>query len=146
MEKRYQVPPEMINAFQTAMQNRFGQVYGGMAVGLEAAIRWLAERELKPSDVQKILQKTEWSGYSTAARSAVRAYLDHMFVAPEPAVPEAIKDLLWANKGDQIVGADGIDQRILEAYRRGARDATNEQMADDVMNFVDNKYGSPESK
>ncbi len=103
MEKRYVVPPEMINAFQTAMQNRFGQVYGGMAVGLEAAIRWL-DGELEKMDKEEPFDRD----------LQIRRVRD-FFLAPEPEVPEAIKDLLTMS--------DSLhNEHVLEAYRRGMAD------------------------
>ena len=40
-----------------------------------------------------------------------------MFLAPEPEVPEAIKDLLWSISGDKEDHEH--NSAILEAYRRG---------------------------
>jgi hypothetical protein len=89
-------------------------------VSLEAALRWLSENPIVPTDAQLELFLTAQGLPNTGTfRSALSLFAGYfqrrMFLAPEPEVPEEIEDLLWPK------GHVGInhDQLIVEAYRRG---------------------------
>ncbi len=135
-EKRYVVPDGMLKSAwhevavkmseRIAVGDNSGVAELHVArIAIEAAIRWLDERDLTDDEVSLIVGGTEWSGYFTTIRTAIRAYFKHMFLAPEPEVPEAVKDLLC----DRVRGGRGVythedacnyvDGRIIEAYRRG---------------------------
>jgi hypothetical protein len=127
MEKKIVVPKEMQVAFVKAMQDRFGSVPGGTAVGLEAALRWLSEHPIVPT----MEQATEMSdsGHPCVLDGVWYAieWQLRMFLAPEPKAPEEIKDLLFSEerKGlpDPYVNeyTARVDARIIEAYRRGQK-------------------------
>ena len=88
---------------------------------LEAALEWLAEHPIVPTDeqFQKMCGFYDWimrRDYEKM-RDLIRKWTGMMFVAPEPEVMEAVKDLLVKNPDHP--DREEIDKRILEAYRRG---------------------------
>lgn len=119
-EKKYVIPEGMLKAAS-------GQGFQTSKI-LEAALRWLAENPIAPTPEQHM----DISGM-------VRSQVEHddltmwhfwaewqrrMFLAPEPEIPEAVKDLLCdpvnAGRGFRFGDmADKVNDSILEAYRRG---------------------------
>lgn len=96
----------------------------------------LSENPIVPNeiDVMEILQERVRSHHISGeeycaippatVRFVIREWQRRMFLAPEPEVPEAIKDLLL-DGADFIHGqrhADEANKQILEAYRRGQMD------------------------
>jgi hypothetical protein len=83
---------------------------------LEAALRWLAENPIVPSDEDIESMREE----AALARHFAVEWQRRMFLAPEPEVLEEIKDLLW----DEALADDAgprwkINEGVIEAYRRG---------------------------
>ena len=91
---------------------------------LEAALRWLSENPIVPTDEQaKLLGKVYASNnfgsdYHDSLKRTVVEWQRRMFLAPEPEVPEEVKDLLW----DGQTGEDEEHNRkIIEAFNRGQK-------------------------
>lgn len=86
-------------------------------VSLQSALRWLSENPIVPSDdqVEEMCRFSDHlDGEFSAVRATMMAWPMRMFLAPEPAVPEEIKDLLV------VFTAGGVSHKaIVEAYRRG---------------------------
>jgi hypothetical protein len=99
---------------------------------LEAFIRWQSEEAPVPTPEQcaEMLQSFALDGEARTggpvnraqARCIAKTWIRRMYLAPEPEVPEAIKDLKyeWLN-GVQQACLDAINRRIGEAYRRGLK-------------------------
>ncbi len=132
-DNKYAVPDGMLKAVENAEP-----VDRGKAIAiLEAAIRWLAENGPVPTDEQNLQLFKSWvdNRHKNATddggvrmdypRTIAIEWMRIAFLAPEPEVPEAIKDLLC----DRVRGGRGVythedacnyvDGRIIEAYRRG---------------------------
>ena len=58
-------------------------------------------------------------------------YVRRMFLAPEPEVPEAIKDLLEGPE-EPGISAREANWRVIEAYRRGQRNFECRMCKDDA--------------
>lgn len=110
-EKRYIVPEGMLKA---------GIVGAGRCVApveriLEAALRWLSENPIEATyqDWQQFCVEHPRAGVEPFPAWWQR----RMVLAPEPEVPEAVKDLLY----DPTVGPTkiGRNDAIFEAFRRG---------------------------
>ncbi len=108
MEKRYVIPEGMLKAALDAQQMRCDPVIS--KVGLEAAIRWLAENPIVP-DRETADRLIACRGIHSEA-DPFAEWQRRMFLAPEPEVPEAIKDLLTMSDSPH-------NEHVLEAYRRG---------------------------
>lgn len=137
MTKKIVVPEGMLKAaVEDAAWN--GPIYGARgAIGvivLEAGLRWLSENPIVPnaSDTLGLLQEIVQSGHlsneeycsipSTTVRAVIREWQCRMFLAPEPEVPEAIKDLLLderTNEGLGKVAGKSYNNALIEAYQRG---------------------------
>ena len=89
---------------------------------LQAALLWLSENPMVPTMKQAREIFMLKAGFDFDLHEWVRwgacEWQRRMFLAPEPEVPEEIKDLLF---GDGSFPRDrgGIDACILEAYKRG---------------------------
>jgi len=132
------VPEGMLKAAVDAIRDPSGAKFRSTEqwalCGLKAALAWLAENPIVPSEeqVKSLLEGTKlhW-GWDTEWASHTRDWLVEwqrwMFAAgPEPEVPEEIKDKLW----EPLVGtplnscvtlgiAKDHDTDVLEAFRRG---------------------------
>ena len=96
---------------------------------LEAALRWLSENPIVPTDEQidRIHREANPSAETAIGRHwEIRNWLiewqRRIFLAPEPEIPEEVKDLLYRHpKGlsDGFVSMDTADENTIEAYRRG---------------------------
>jgi hypothetical protein len=127
---KYVVPEGMLKAVDKAIgEMRLGQASrlaprnGELwpnelkQVALEAAIGWL-DGKLTEFDQPGAFDQYR-NGYNAAIRCVRR-----MFLAPEPEVPEAIKDLMWSQplyKCDTefYEAIPNANASVLEAYRRG---------------------------
>ena len=129
-EKRYVVPEQMRLAVAQAVHLECGRVdyHPQIRVALEAAVRWLAENPVLPTDeqIRELFSLTNHKVDCASYREREYEWQRRMFLAPEPEVPEAVKDLLWdsANLVAKNVGIFGdvpvqVDKNIIEAYRRG---------------------------
>lgn len=117
IEKKIVVPGGMLDAALPFCDNQ-------MHSALEAALRWLSENPIAPNDEQvgrmwcaknKLpFEGTDW------VRWGASEWQRRMFLAPEPEVPEAVKNLLW---DEEVCDAASprwkINEQIIEAYRRG---------------------------
>jgi hypothetical protein len=125
MEKKIVVPEGMSDAALEAvlaipMRGNVGSV-DRVNGALKAALRWLSENPIVPTNEQysklynELSSKDAWITYN-----AVIEWQRRMFLAPETECPEAIKDLLdpWIDPGDPQK-ATGINKRIIQAYIRG---------------------------
>lgn len=116
---KIKVPEFMLVSFRDAMQEHFGSVPGGFVVGLEAALEALAENPIVPTNEQisemscAVTDKPCPWGHT---KPLIIEWQRRMFEAPEPEVPEAIRDLLDPLDRENRFLAN---QHILEAYRRG---------------------------
>jgi hypothetical protein len=93
-------------------------------------MRCLSENPIVPTigDVIGLLQERALSGYlseegccgisATTIRCVMREWQRRMFLAPEPEVPEEIKDLLY-NEHDIAPPYERHNNLVIEAERRG---------------------------
>lgn len=128
-EKRYVVPEGMLDEVF-----RFSSDYAtaykcdpSEKQQLEAALRWLSETKqyLSVDDLHEIMVRYRSLPFNeTTVNDIVHEALRRMFLAPEPEVPEAIKDLLLPEDGP-ISGAyfqkETYNTRIMQAYRYGQK-------------------------
>lgn len=115
---------EAIFEFRRQRQNR--DLLGGVIrdITLEAALRWLSEYPMIPTDADM----DTWGTLPpiTDGRSAIKDFADwwgrRMFRAPQPDVPE-VEDLMWHGhaSSDRPQDCDAHNERILEAFRRGRK-------------------------
>lgn len=127
MEKKYVVPEGMLKAFNNSLEVQQAFVVDGhegnreYAIGpaLEAALGWLAENPLAPSNQQarEMLEDADGEGYGLYPE-VIAEWQRRMFLAPEPKVPDAIADLVegmsWNSETWKLIN---------EAYRRGCESA-----------------------
>jgi hypothetical protein len=117
-EKRYVVPDGMRAAYKEA---------GGFLAGLEAAMRWLAENPIVPTEEQILLDAVPSLGSARRdIQHHIAAWQRRMFLSPEPEIPEAVKGLMFSS------GNGEADRRMIEAYKRGfeaGRRPENNKMA-----------------
>lgn len=93
----------------------------GAAV-LKAALRWLSENPIVPTDEQwkAINHERQWPDNAYRRRWLVVEWQRRMFLAPEP--EPALKDLLWKANPYPNTGAEyRHDETVKEAYRRGLK-------------------------
>lgn len=121
-EKKYVVPYGMLRAAADAdmlsIEHSPESELAPIRLHLEAALRWLAENPIVPTSQDQADLLSTWRrndkacGYPTNGVAEMTAeWQRRMFLAPDPVVPEEIKDLLC--------GLPSSDNLILEAYRRG---------------------------
>lgn len=124
-EKKIVVPEGMLvsalahyqNVSRAAWSDDMYKVVRGT---LEASLRWLSENPIVPTDEQwrTLNEERQWPDNSNRRRRSVIEWQRRMFLAPEPEIPEAIKDLLeW----DCDWGSNYLKDYILEAFRRGQK-------------------------
>ena len=130
-ETKIQVPKGMSEAFHKA-ENHEGFKWDDAVLDamLSAALCWLSENPIVPNeaDVMEILQERVRSHHISGeeycaippatVRFVIREWQRRMFLAPEPEVPEAIKDLLEGPE-EPGISAREANWRVIEAYRRG---------------------------
>jgi hypothetical protein len=128
-DKKIVVPLDMAMAAAKAVYDQCNRVdyHPQIRIALEAALRWLAENPIVPTDMQCEAMYTSSLNDRRGSTGYVREFSvewqRRMFLAPEPEVPEAVKDLLYAPNGtpdglsEHVIGIH--DARVIEAYRRG---------------------------
>jgi hypothetical protein len=120
---KIKVPDGMMDAFRVAVQERFGSVPGGCGVGLEAACRWLATTDnLGPTvdQAKQLVARMPYYGkdyLQELVRWIASEWLKEMFLAPEPEVPEEVRDLLV----NAVSPESYPNPQIVEAFRRGQK-------------------------
>ena len=120
-EKRYVVPEGMLKAVQLIAPDRLmPDIHITTVKGvLEAALLWLAKNPIVPPYdraqifAESLPYRIECEHTVVSMNKWAVEWQCRMFEAPEPEVPEEIKDL-W-----QSAPTPPMKQRILEAYRRG---------------------------
>jgi len=101
---------------------------------LEAFIRWQSEEAPVPTPEQcaEMLQSFALDGEARTggpvnraqARCIAKTWIRRMYLAPEPEVPEAIKDLLVSQIAPLVFRSEsglGYNEAVTEAYRRGLK-------------------------
>jgi hypothetical protein len=128
-EKKIVVPDGMLEAFWAEFSGgvRGPDSHRRTVDGLNAALQWLSENPIMPTDEQsKEMYDTvsDSDGMFHSWRGVTALVVDwqrHMFLAPEPHIPEDIKDLMFhrpvVENGFTMTG----NERIAEAYRRGKK-------------------------
>lgn len=133
-EKKYVVPEKMLRAATASVMKIHG--YGETSsrydyesheancrIALEAALRWLGENPIVPTQEQLESLTSDWRLMGTPCCSTQFIAVEwqrRMFLAPEPEIPEEVKDLLYGECAS-FTAAERVDARIIEAYRRGKR-------------------------
>lgn len=123
-EKKIHVPAEMLRAFDDALlpledgETGWSQVEAESA--LEAALLWLSENPIVPTPEQVLDMGKSISLKWPEIYCAV--WKRRMFLAPEPEVPEEIKDLQGIHLAS-VRDQDDLNRLVtklnLEAFRRG---------------------------
>lgn len=140
-EQKIVVPDGMLAAawqdIAAAMKERiFVGVIGGVAelhvarIAVEAALRWLSENPIVPTDEQwrALNEERQWPDNSNRRRWLVIEWQRRMFLAPEPEIPNEIEDLLPFPPDVVIPGDDlyrqvkaHLDNVATQAFRRGQK-------------------------
>jgi len=130
MENKIGVPDEMLKA---AFNVHYAEECSDEDISniLTAALRWLDDELLQMSLTYKIQQDKRGYPLTGDAERLSGFYeamdrIRRMFVAPEPEVPEEIKDLLSPHSDKECASrlairnlATAHDADVIEAYRRG---------------------------
>jgi len=130
-ESRIVVPDGMLTAAMHAIgiPEQYKQTHQ-VNKALEAALRWLSENPIVPTDEQvKAIHHSATEAACTSKSILPFFAIEwqrRMFLAPEPEIPEDIRDLIY---GDEVAATglvkggtfDESNQRVLEAYRRGQK-------------------------
>lgn len=122
-EKKYLVPEGMLEAFLHE-ENHDGTKWDDEVLNamLAAALRWLAENPIVPTDEQiRALWSEVCKSTPGSYKHGLVEWQRRMFLAAEPEIPEAVKDLMWERVGFAGFTNDreSYNDNILEAYRRG---------------------------
>ena len=123
-EKKFVIPEKMLIAAVLEAANKDLHGEENVRLGrlhLRGALRWLDGELGNDSNINRYCDEN-FKGYDgTAQRIGFRMGIDYVrrtFLAPEPEMPEEIKDLLW--KDDEYSHKDAeVSSRLAEAYRRG---------------------------
>ena len=132
-EKRISVPEGMLKAAVSAAWKHIGfssphassrvagEIEESFLVSLEAALRWLSENPIVPNELQfsRLYDESDLKDGRLTYHAVIEWQL-RMFDAPEPEVPEEIKDLLVDLDSETTTG-ERRDRNVsvIEAYRRG---------------------------
>ncbi len=140
MKKKIVVPPEMLKAVVSAMlknpveytglRNFEKDVAKSIAFGLEAALLWIGENPIVPTEEQA--QEMARFGPLRDVNFLCAEWQRRMFLAPEPEVPESVEETIEIDyyesdnmpSGSVAVLKDGrrlVTEeawRMIEAYRR----------------------------
>jgi hypothetical protein len=126
-DKNYVVPKEGLAAALEAAGStlRDTEWKHVVAVAVHAFIRWQSENPRVPTDKQI---KDMWTLYANSVEvdcaGLLAEWQRRMYLAPEPEVPEKIKDLLLdlrELKEHAWHEASICNEKLIEAYRRGKR-------------------------
>lgn len=128
MSERKIIPPDdMIEAVMRRHISRWDSAMSReqVEIVLVAALTWLAENPLMPTpnNISPLLKAASLSNNNATSgivTSIVRVWQQTAFLAPEPVIPEEIKDLLLSDDYRPLVTM-GINERIAEAFRRGQK-------------------------
>ena len=116
-EKKIVLPEGMLKAAMDDIGERRG-TYGGRIIegALEAALRWLSDHPIIPTDtqMQALWDDSVGAGPFGTAKFAAVNWQRRMFLASEPEVPEEIKDLMLVGVNEEV-----SNKNIIEAFRRG---------------------------
>lgn len=148
---KYVVPEGMTRAMYAALEeHQRSHSFVGCVIssacslthGLEAALRWLAESNPLPLESQYLsLYRKYYADCITSGEQGLMVYWrfvgmlrewqQQMFLQPEPAVPEEIKDLINCCFAGTSIAAEDVQKFVREAYRRGrvsqAQDSASER-------------------
>lgn len=123
-EKKIVIPEGMLQAGWDAVHEANG--IAGVSTVLEAALRWLSENPILPTNLAESAIYSEWKKDHDLQYPLwiLREWQRRMFLAPEPEVPEEIKDLLVSNEDEKrgiplVTPSDVFNQKITEAFQRG---------------------------
>jgi hypothetical protein len=131
-EKKYIVPAGMLDA--TFSHAPMVTCKASMRDALEAALRWWSKNPTVPTTDQAMEIGKKFSNQPSVCDYVMQVCVEwqrRCFLAPEPEVPEEIKDLLYSEceqRHERIGCSDPkeagrfiteSDRRVLEAYRRG---------------------------
>jgi hypothetical protein len=133
---KIQVPEGGFNAVRKALWKKWGYeseldpanvMWDNFEFALEAFCRWLSENPIVPSDEQtsKLLETYKEGQWRSFARDVAVKWQKIIFNAPEPEVPEAIKDLLVKETAMFHLNGVEINRLVLEIYRRGQSETPN---------------------
>ena len=117
-DKKYVVPEEGMSVALAAVSREDKSI---ASVAVLAFIRWQAESPKVPTVEQEKSMYDAWrengrfKPENGAMMFAASEWQRRMYLAPEPEVPEEIKDLMWPNARS----AGDHDKSVIEAYRRG---------------------------
>ena len=117
-KRRYVVPEGMLKAALSAYVIGTHQV--GVRDALEAALRWLAENPIVPTEKEAADLVVWSSGGTTLIKRLGRACIEwqrRMFLAPEPVVPEDVAAMLVPN--ETSICGQIHNKRLVEAYELG---------------------------
>ncbi len=137
MSNKIVVPEGMLKAVDAAWINAHGgphpqaspkvakDIEDGIRFDLEAALRWLSENPIVPTmqelvSMQEAYCRQQMSGEHNSMVFVAVEWQRRMFLAPEPEVPEEIKDLFVGQETLDNKGTE-MNHRIHEAYRRGQK-------------------------
>ncbi len=130
---KIKVPEGMLEAAEKAANDSRGVGPEDLGVDvlktLEAALRWLAENPVEPSDDQTAKLKLDYMmaehNHPQLVKFSAVEWQRRMFLAPEPEVPEvpeAITDLIHKKLPETPEAVcQSVNAAILEAYQRGLK-------------------------
>jgi hypothetical protein len=132
-DKKYVVPEGGLEVAKQVLRDKFAFVERDnstlgeyLKTSLEAFIRWQSENLIVPSHEQvihlcEIFANRSVISYCDSVRAVAIEWLRIMYLAPEPEVPEEIKDLLLTEQSHKDVQPlkGELNSLIMEAYRRG---------------------------
>jgi hypothetical protein len=127
-DKKYRVPEGLLKSAVANLIHCWDRIprstdYSSKQVQLamaacEAGIGWLAENPIMPTmrQLNDMYKKVDTGNGGTYIPAYLAEWQRIMFLAPEPAIPEAVQDLLY----DEFVATtEKINEAIIKAYRRG---------------------------
>jgi hypothetical protein len=125
-DTKYVVPEEGLKVAQREALGADFPTLDFMRLGIAAFIRWQSENPQVPNDEQV----TDWfspsdfralEGRTEPLKQFALTVQRHIYLAPEPEVPEEIKDLLLTEQSHKNVQPlkGELNSMIIEAYRRG---------------------------
>jgi hypothetical protein len=115
------VSAQMIEAFTCAYGTFNATFYASVEAGLAAVLAMIANDPPEPTPEQQeaiVLGGKNRSGGSYASVCGME-YARIMFLRPEPAVPEALKGLLFQPYADDMCLKSDANEVILKAYEAG---------------------------
>lgn len=125
-ERKIVIPEGMLDAaFRKAklsLDTSDARTQNGIELAVEAALKWLGENPIVPTEEQHRKIIADWNSEYRVARGYVDfvgEWQRRMFIAPDP--DEEIKDLLFsANLADSST-IEIANNKLRDAYRRGLK-------------------------